>query len=199
MRFTISICLIAAFGMSGTSCIDSRPIHYYTIEPPSVPVGPGAPAGLVLLVGNITEPAGLQDGRIQYRTGSNEVGEYHYHRWSERPGTMVGLSLLRTLRASGKYREVLESSSSATGDYVLHGKLFEFGEVDRETVQTRISLRVELVEVKTKRVVWDDVVERDEPVSNKNVKDVVQSLDRNLQAVVSETAGKVDRFLAGNR
>ena len=40
---------------------------------------------------------------------------------------MVRMSLLRALRASGQYRRVLESGSLADGDYVLTGKLYEFG------------------------------------------------------------------------
>ena len=196
MRFTISICLIAAFGLLNASCVDSRPIHYYSIEAPPAPATAPAPAGLVLLVGNISVPPELQDGRIRYRAGSNEVGAYQFHRWMERPGMMVCESLVQTLRASGKYRSVLESSSSAAGDYILRGKLYEFDEVDRETIETSISLQVDLQDTKTKRIVWDDLVKRDEPVSSKNVKDVVQSLDRNLQAVAKETAAEIDKFLA---
>jgi hypothetical protein len=112
----------------------------------------------------------------------------------ERPGMMVAESLVQTLRASGKYRSVLESSSLAAGDYLLRGKLYEFDEVDRETIQTSISLQVDLEDVKTKRIVWDDLVQRDEPVGSKNVKDVVASLDRNLRAVVKETAAGRSSF-----
>ena len=83
----------------------------------------------------------------------------------------------------------------AAGDYLLRGKHYEFDEVDRETIQTSISLQVDLEDVKTKRIVWDDLVQRDEPVGSKNVKDVVASLDRNLRAVVKETASEIDKFL----
>ena len=75
----------------------------------------------------------------------------------------------------------------------------EFGEVDNASIQTKVSMQVELVDRKTKRNVWDGVVEREEPVSSKSVMDVVQSLDRNLQHVVSETAAEIDKFLAAPR
>ena len=39
----------------------------------------------------------------------------------------------------------------------------------------------------------------EEPVSSKTVADVVQSLDRNLQQVVSEAAAEIDKFLAARR
>ena len=198
MRFTISICLVLGAVLCA-SCVATRPVHYYTIQPASPPANQGASDGLVLLVGNITTPAALQDGRIRYRTGSNESGAYEYHRWTEQPGSMVRVSLLRALRASGKYQRVLESGSLIAGDYVLQGKLYEFGEVDGASIQTRISLQVELVDRKTNRNVWDRMVERDEPVAGKTVAEVVQSLDRNLHGVVIETAMEIDKFLATRR
>jgi ABC-type uncharacterized transport system auxiliary subunit len=195
----ISICLAMAGALVGASCVATRPIHYYTIEPASPPSNRAKPDGLLLLVGSIATPEALQDGRIRYRTGSNEAGAYEYHRWTERPGSMVRNSLLRALRASGQYQRVLESTSSATGDYLVRGKLYEFGEVDKVSILTRISLQVELVDKKTNRNVWDRLVEREEPVGGKNVADVVQSLDRNLQHVVRETAAQIDKFLAVQR
>jgi ABC-type uncharacterized transport system auxiliary subunit len=199
MRCTILICL----AMVGAGCVATRPVHYYTIEPTIEPALPpanqGKPDGLILLVGNIATPEILQDGRIRYRTGSNEAGAYEYHRWTERPGSMVRNSLVRALRASGKYRRVLESSSSADGDYLVRGKLYEFGEVDNASIQTRISMQVELVDRKTNRNVWDLLVQRVEPVGSQSVPEVVQSLDRNLQHVVTEAAAEIDKFLAAPR
>jgi ABC-type uncharacterized transport system auxiliary subunit len=193
----IAICLVFAAALAGAGCVSTRPVHYYAIEPASPPVNVGKPDGLVLLMGNIVTPEPLQDGRIRYRTGSNEAGAYEYSRWTERPGTMVRDSLVRALRASGKYQRVLDSGSSATADYLVRGKLHEFGEVDNNaSIQTKISLHVELVDRKTNSNVWGHVTEREEPVSGKTVADVVQSLDRNLQHVIGETAAEIDQFLA---
>jgi ABC-type uncharacterized transport system auxiliary subunit len=199
MRFPTSICLMMAGGLVCAGCVATRPVRYYTIEQASPPANPGKPDGLVLLVGNIATMEALQDGRIRYRSGPNESGAYEYHRWTERPGSMVRTSLVRALRASGKYRRVQEAGSLATGDYLLLGKVYEFGEVDSASIQTRISLQVELVDRKTNHNVWDRLVERQEPVGGKTVADVVQSLDRNLQHVVSETAVEIDKFLTAGR
>jgi cholesterol transport system auxiliary component len=185
--------------LSGDGCVSNRPVHYYTLQAVSPAASPSKPDGLILVVGNIVTADALQDGRIRYRRGANEAGAYEYHRWTERPGEMVRSSLLRALRASGKYQLVIESGSSAGGDYLLRGKLDEFDEVDNASIQTRISLQLELVDRKTNRNVWDRVVERQEPVQTKTVADVVQSLDRNLQGVVTEAATEVDRFLTARR
>jgi len=195
----VSICVIVLLSLLDAGCLDSRPVHYYTIEAPPAPITPGAPAGPVLMVGNISMPPGLEDGRIRYRIGPNEVGAYQFQRWTERPGTMISESLVQALRASGKYRSVMESSSAVATDYQLRGELYEFDEVDRDTIQTCISLRVDLVNVKTRQVVWGDLVKREEPVRNKSVQEVVASLDRNLQAVVKETTEGIGHFLEAQR
>ena len=192
----VSTCAIAVLGLLDTGCVDTRPIHYYALEMPPAPVSGVAPAGPTLTVSNVWVPPELQDGRIRYRLGSNEVGAYQFHRWVERPGSMIAESLVQALRASGKYRSVMESSSAAAGDYQLRGKLYEFDEIDRDTIETCISLRVDLVDMKTRQVVWGNLVKHEEPVRNKNVPDVVASLDRNLQAVVKETAAGIGGFLA---
>jgi ABC-type uncharacterized transport system auxiliary subunit len=191
----VSICAIVLLGLFEAGCLDSRPIHYYTLEGPPSQVTPVAPAGPVVMVGKISMPPGLQDGRIRYRVGANEVGAYQYHRWMERPGTMISESLVYALQASGKCRSVMESGSAVDSDYQLRGELYEFDEVDRETIQTCISLRVDLVDVKTRQVVWGDLVKHEEPVRSKTVQEVVASLDRNLQVVVKETADKLGDFL----
>ena len=196
MRSMILIFLVMAGCLANSGCVSSRPVHYYTLGAPAPPPNLGKPDGLILLVGNIVTPEPLQDGRIRYRAGSNEAGAYEYHRWTERPGSMVRNALIRALRDSGKYQRVLESGSSTSGDYLLRGKLDEFDEVDQASIRTKISLHVELVDRKTNQNIWDHTVEREEPVSGKSVAEVVQSLDRNLLHVVSETAGEVDGVLA---
>src|SRR5258705_13509664 len=130
MLSIFSILLVIAWCMADAGCVSTRPVHYYTLGPSPPPAIQGKPDGLILLVGNIATPEALQDGRIRYRTGTNEAGAYEYHRWTERPGSMVRNALIRALRDSGKYRRVLESGSSTNGDYLLRCKLEEFEEVD---------------------------------------------------------------------
>jgi ABC-type uncharacterized transport system auxiliary subunit len=180
-----------------TSCAPTLPVHYYTLAPASVPTYQTKADGATMLVGAILTPESLQDARIRYRTGTNEAGSYEFHRWTERPGAMVRDALVRALRASGRYQRVLESSSAATGDYLVRGKLYEFAEVDNPAVQTKISLHLELIDKKTGHTVWDHPFEREEPASGKTIDDVVQSMDRNLQRVAADAAAAIDGFVAG--
>jgi cholesterol transport system auxiliary component len=199
MRLIISIFLLTVGCVTESACVSTRPVHYYALQTPPPPANQSKPDGLILLVGNIATPEVLQDSRIRYRSGSNEAGAYEYHRWTERPGLMVRDALMRALRDSGKYQRVLEAGSSIDGNFLLRGKLDEFDEVDQTSIKTKISLRVELVDRKTNQNVWDYTAAREEPVSAKSVPEVVQSLERNLQQVVTEIAGELDKFLSARR
>ena len=178
------------------ACVGGRPIHYYAIDHPEMTEAAAKPGGLALLVGRISTPEALQDSRIRYRAAGNEVGAYEYHRWKDRPGLIVQEFLLETLRASGKYRQVQEASSAAAGDYLIRGKLYEFSEIDDPRIQTRISLHLELLERKSGRLVWDRQYNHDEPVNGKNMKEVVLSMEHNLQRVIADAASGIDQVLS---
>jgi ABC-type uncharacterized transport system auxiliary subunit len=196
MHSAILIGCLGIVWLLSSACVGGRPIHYYTINHPAITDTNSKPDGLVLLVGRIATPEALEDGRIHYRSGSNEVGSYEYHRWTERPGQMVRDLLIQSLRSSGKYRQVQETSSAAGGDYLIRGKLFEFSEIDEPGIQSRVSLHLELVDRKTGLVVWDRHYNRDEPVNGKAMKEVVMSLDHNLQHVITDAATGIETFLA---
>jgi ABC-type uncharacterized transport system auxiliary subunit len=178
-------------------------VQYYQL---SANVKPAAPAetGPVLLVGRIATPLALQDGRIRYHAGSNEVGAYEYHRWTDPPGILVRESLIHVLRATGKFKSVQEAGTTAEGDYVVRGKLLEFSELDGgggkggNGIVTRVSLDLELHEVKTGRQVWSQVLTHDDPVQAKTVADVVQSLDRNLQVILGDGASAIGAYVAAH-
>ena len=178
------------------ACVGGRPIHYYTINRPAATAGAARPDGVVLLVGRIATPEALEDGRIRYRSGSNEVGAYEYHRWTERPGLMVQDLLVQALRASGRYRQVQEASSAAGGDYLIRGRLYEFSEIDEPDIRSRVSLRLELLDKKTNIVVWYRHYNREGPVNGKTVKELVVSLDRNLQQVIADAVSGIENFLS---
>jgi cholesterol transport system auxiliary component len=186
-------CLLSACGVG-------RPVHYYTINPPATQVPAEAkPSGLVLVVGHITTAEALEDSRIRYRSGSNEVGAYEYHRWTERPAIFVRDLLLHTLRASGQFRQVQEAGSTAAGDYLIRGHLQEFCEADEPGMQTRVSLRLEVVDRKNGLVAWDRQYHHDEPVNGKKMTGIVVSFERNLQNVINDGATGIESFLASRR
>jgi len=124
MRRTIPfiLALLAAVG----ACRGGHSIRYYTVELPPAPQPATNVYPITVLIGRIGAPGILQDEPIAYRSGPNEIGTYDYHHWVEPPARMVKVILFRQLRASGKYQSVAELGSSAQGEFVLQGRLYDF-------------------------------------------------------------------------
>ena len=106
------------------SCTPHR-VQYYQLSVTAKQFAP-AETGPVLLVGRIATPQALQDGRIHYRQGLNEVGGYEYHRWTDPPGIIVKDALIHVLRASGQYKSVQDATSSPPATMPFAGNCRSF-------------------------------------------------------------------------
>jgi ABC-type uncharacterized transport system auxiliary subunit len=189
--------VIAAISVLLYSCASGKPIKYYRIEipaPASAPAAGNSP--IALQISNIDAPPIMRDGRILYQVGAHEVGAYEYHRWVETPDRIVQDSLLRILRASGRYQSVDTLRSSVRPDYIVQGKIYEFGEVDKPEVSTRVSMEIELHEARSSRTVWSRRYTGEDAVDGKAVPDVVESLDRNLRRGLTEIVAGIDQYFA---
>src|SRR5262245_8994392 len=181
-----------------SSCASSRPVKYYRIEipTPATLATPGTASGVTLQVANIDSPPIMRDGRILYQVGSHEVGAYEYQRWVETPDRILQDSLVRLLRSSGKYQAVDTPRSSVRPDYIVQGKIYEFAEVDKPDIFTRVSMEIELHDGKSSRTVWSRHYSGEEKVDGKNMPDVVDSLDRNLRRGLLEIVAGIDQYVA---
>jgi ABC-type uncharacterized transport system auxiliary subunit len=198
MRRTIAclVVLLAAVGLG--ACGSGRPIRYYTVELPPAPQ-PSAPVyPVALLIGRISAPEILEDEPIAYRFGPNGIGTYDYHHWETPPVRMVKVILLRQLRASGRYQSVAELGSSAQGEYVLAGRLYDFEEVDTSSIAALVTMDFELLDRKTARIVWTHFYSRSEPVQGKGIPDVVAALDRNLVQGLTEVSSGLDQYFSAH-
>jgi ABC-type uncharacterized transport system auxiliary subunit len=175
-----------------------RPVKYYRIEVPAVaaPLSTAGGYALTLQVATIEAPAIMRDGRILYQVGANEVGAYEYHRWVETPDRMVQNSLIRLLRSSGKYPTVDRVITGAKPDYIVRGKIYEFAEIDKPDIYTRVSMEIELHESPSNRTVWSHVYSGEEKVEGKEMPNVVQSFDQNLRQRLSEIVTGLDQYFA---
>ncbi len=196
---TIQVLLILMAGAGLAGCGGaSHSIKYYTVELPAVPDASGSRYPVTLLVARITAPLVLHGDRILYRTGANELGTYEYHRWAEPPAAMLEASLLRLLRQSGRYQSVAETSSKARSDFLVRGRLYDFEEVDSNTIAGRVAMEVELFDQKAGKVVWSHFYSHDEPAGEDDIPAVVAALNRNLQRGLEDVASGLDQYFAKN-
>jgi cholesterol transport system auxiliary component len=188
---TIAACLILS------TCGAITPVKYYRLDvvPTSAPAA-STTFPVTLILGQITAPDLFRDNRLVYSTGSVQLGTYESQRWAEAPTEMIENMLIESLRASGQYRTVERSSSSARGDYVLRGHLSAFNEVDTPQVAARFSLELELFDRKSGSVVWSQPYSHDEPVGTKNVPSVVEALQTNVRAGLQQLTSSLSQYFA---
>jgi cholesterol transport system auxiliary component len=195
--------LITAFAlMAGllSGCGAARPSKYYQL---TVPADAGAvekadTVPVTLLLGQLLTSHLYRDDRIVYGNGADQVGTYEYQRWAEPPTEMIEEVLLRELRASGRYRAVYYRRSNMQGDFALRGRLYDFKEVDGGQLSARVTLELEMRDLKNGATVWTHYYTHDEPASEKNVPAVVAALDKNVQRGVKEVVESLDQYFASH-
>lgn len=179
-----------------TGCISARSPHYYTLSVPPVATraaGPQFPVRLV--VGRLNAPHLLRDDRVVYGMSDVELGVDEYHRWAEPPTEMIQRLLVEHLRRSGQYEGVQRLSSASRGDYILRGHLGALNEMDDPAgLKARFTLQLELFDVKAGSVVWSDSYTHDEPVPQKTVTSVVESLQKNVREGIDELSNSLAQY-----
>lgn len=198
IRRSVRLILISGAIAFLSGCGGGRPIRYYTVELPPAPEPSTSAYPVTVLIGHIGSPEILQGDAIAYRSGPNEIGTYDYHHWAEPPVHMVRVMLVRRLRSSGKYQSVAELGSSAVGDYVLQGRLYDFEEVDTGGIAALVSMEFELVDRRARKTVWTHFYSRSMPVQGKEISDVVAGLDHNLAEGLTEVASGLDAYFSAN-
>ena len=190
---TLAVCFAAGCGAS-------RPSKYYQLTVPgdTAPTADPNPIPVTLLIGRLTAPALYREDQIVYSSGGENMGTYEYQRWSEPPTEMIAEVLLRQFRASGRYHGVYTLRSDIRGDFLLHGHLFDFREVSGSPLAARVTMELELRNVKTGTTVWTHFYSHDEPASGKDIGAVVAAIDKNVQQGIAEFRASLDQYFAAH-
>ena len=180
-------------------CGAARPINYYVLDVGPAPAST-APAQfpITLLVARVTSPDLYRDDRLVYSYGEVRLGTYEYERWAGPPVAIVRDMLIASLRRSGQYRSVTPIGSNLRGDYVIHGRLYALDEVDKPELAARFSLEIDLYDVKSGTMLWNDSYTHDEPVNGKRVADVVVAMDRNVRAGLQQLTTNLGAYFANH-
>jgi cholesterol transport system auxiliary component len=193
---TASFVLACAIGsLCGCGAVPS--MKYYQISAPNSPPAPATAATLplTLVVAPLRGSPLYQDDRLIYATSSEAMGAYEHQRWAQAPTQMIQDVIVRTLRESGHYRTVEELSGSSRGNFILRGSLYDFKEVSGGTLSARVTLNMDLRDVKTGATVWTHYYTHDEPVAHDDVPSVVAALNRNVHQAVGEISSSLQRYL----
>jgi ABC-type uncharacterized transport system auxiliary subunit len=196
-HFARGVLALTVMAALAAGCGAARPSKYYQLTVPGeTPATDPTPIPIDLLVGRITAPEIYRQEEIVYSNGGDSMGMYEYHRWVEPPTDMIAEILLRQLRASGHFRSVNLLRSGVHGDYLLHGHLYDFKGVGGTTA--RVTLELELGNMKTGLVVWSHFYSHDEAVSAKDIDAIVAALDKNVQQGIAESLTSLDQYFAAH-
>jgi len=112
---------------------------------------------------------------------------------------MIQEILLRHLRATGHYRAVHVRRSNMPGDFCDSWASFTISKrLQVSKMSTRVTLELEMRDLKTGTTVWNHHYTHDEPASGKDVPAVVAALDKNVQRAVKEVVESLDQYFASH-
>lgn len=192
-----ALLIMLAAGITA-ACGASRPVKFYVLDTGPAPAPESSPARfpVTLLVGRVSASHLYRDDRLVYGSGPVQLGTYEYERWAEPPAGMIQDVLIRSLQSAGTYRSVSALRSNARGDYIVRGHLYSLDEVEGPPMSARFSFQIELFDPKTNAIVWSDSYAHDEPVTGKKVSDVVEALDRNVNAGLTQLTEHLAQYFA---
>jgi ABC-type uncharacterized transport system auxiliary subunit len=190
--------MLALAAVLAAGCGAARPSKYYQLTVPanSATAANSNTLPITLLIGRITAPALYREDQIVYSSGGENMGTYEYQKWSEPPTEMIAEVMLRQFRASGRYHGVYTLRSDIRGDFLLHGHLYDFKEVAGSPIVGRVTMELELRDIKTGTVVWTHFYTHDETASGKDVGSVVTALNKNVQQGIAEFRASLDQYFS---
>lgn len=193
-----ALAVLALAASLATGCGAARPSKYYQLTVPanSTVSDSSNTLPITLLIGRITAPALYREDQIVYSSGGESMGTYEYQKWSEPPTEMIAEIMLRQFRASGRYHGVYTLRSDIRGDFLLHGHLYDFKEVEGSPVVGRVTMELELRDIKSGVVVWTHFYTHDEPAGSKDTGAVVAALNKNIQHGIAEFRSSLDQHFA---
>ncbi|MGH1365754.1 MAG: ABC-type transport auxiliary lipoprotein family protein [Calditrichia bacterium] len=134
--------------------------------------------------------------RLVYRDSPYELQYYHYRRWAAAPRKIVHDQVLKQIQSSGAFENVIGLPSTAIPDYILQAKVNALEEWDEANAwYGNVSIAFELLDVKTRKIVWrKDITERT-PATERSPLAVVKAISASLKTVVDEAITDMSQTL----
>lgn len=198
-RFSYSFAVVLLEALLLAGCGGVRyPQNYVLNVPRAVPRSTPSPEPLGrLAIREFLCPDYLCEGRIVYRPSEEEVGFYEYHRWATNPRQAITRSIADTLRAKSLFKSVAVHESGIEAAYVLSGKIERLEEVDRgRDVRAVCTISAQLLDVRTRSVVWSHAASEAVPVESRNMAGVVSSLSAAARMAVDRLVESMENGLA---
>jgi ABC-type uncharacterized transport system auxiliary subunit len=199
LRTELALIMLLLAALAGCGAV--RYPKYYTLNvpPPPDPVAEESPRTSVA-VREFQSPVYLRQGPIVYRTTSEEIGFYEYHRWATDPRVLVTSAVIDHLRASGQFSAVSTYNGHPESDYIVSGRLEKLEELDYQSgVKVEVAMSVQITRVATGATVWSNAVSEVGTVSQRSVPGVVSQMNRTMELAINKLLSTIPTPLAGDK
>ena len=198
----LAIVFIGAFVLAGCGSV-RYPTNYVLNFPPPVPhAAPSNSAPGAVTIREFRCPEYLCEGRIVYRSSPEEIGFYEYHRWAMDPRHAITQYVEDGLRAQSLFKSVAAQEHGSEAAYLLSGNIERLEELDEgREVRAVCTISAQLLDTRTKSVVWSHTESKTVPVEKRDIAGVVGSLsaaartvaDRLLKSMTEELPATMAR------
>jgi len=186
--------LIAVLLVFLSSCFSAGPEKkYYEIHLEAVPVP--EPFTASLFIDRLEIDSLYDDFRIIYRVSAFEINYYAYHFWADKTSKLLRNALVQYLEKSRLFPVLIQEPLKGNADWILRWSVHQIEEVDlADAWFARLSMRLEIADLKSGNVLARRIFDRSEPLSRKDVAEVAGVLSRilaeELRALFAELKGK---------
>src|SRR5262249_29813003 len=168
--------------------------HYYVLDIPAPEPQKRDPAPYMVTITPFRAPDQLEQDHIVYRPSPVEIDFYNYHRWAQRPASVLTQALVERLRSQSLFASVFPFDGRTKADYMIRPRLERLDEVDSPgNVSVRVEMSVDVVDLKTSRSVWSGSASHHGRVEQGEVKAVVAEMSLGVEDCLAQiTAGLQD-------
>ncbi|MCL5668620.1 MAG: ABC-type transport auxiliary lipoprotein family protein [Gammaproteobacteria bacterium] len=144
---------------------------------------------LVLAVSTPRARPGFDTPRMAYLRQPHELDYFKANRWADTPARMLGPLLAQALEQTGSFRAVVQTPSAVPADIRLDTELIRLQhDFSTEPSQIQLTLRAQLIDVRSKRVLAVKLFDETEDAASGNPYGGVTAANRALQRVLAQLA-----------
>ncbi len=165
--FPLAVALTVAALLGGCATLSPSPAEnpsLYVLSAEPLRAGTSAPRDVVVEVALPRASPGFDTARIVYVQQPYELDYFAASRWADTPPRMLGPLIARALEQTGSFRAVVQTPSTVPVDYRVDTEIVRLQQ-DFATRPSRVelALRVQLTDVRKRRIVASRVFEDAEP------------------------------------
>jgi len=185
---------LAIWAVLLAGCVGMQPpqaeapaIYVLDARPAAKPARPQR--DLMLVVSAPRARAGFDTAQMAFVREPHELEYFAKSRWADTPSRMLAPLLVQALEQTGGFRAVVQAPSAVPADLRLDTELIRLKQnFGTRPPQVEIALRAQLVDLRSRRVLWTAEFEEVEPTTREDAYGGVIAANRALQRLLARLA-----------